>query len=308
MQSLHFITQTRRASGGLLRSVRLSRLLLALSLLFASSLATADESFIWSVQGKHNRVYLLGSMHMLPPTAYPLPKAMHDAYNDSEIVVFETDIGSANKSDNQKVLLQAGTYPKGQSLSNSLPGNQLKQFISIAKELKVPFEMLNNYRPWLAALTLELSAYMKQGFQSDLGVDQFFYQRAVKEKKAIITLETIREQTAFFTEMTDRMSNDYMGMTLYHLRDPTDLPEDILEIWLDGDDGDMEDYVEDAEDDYPQLYNRFLRDRNRAWMPTVLELLKEKRNVLVVVGALHLPGDHGLLELLRNAGYEPQQH
>lgn len=296
-----------RALTDCLSGIRLYQFALGTLLFLGSGLSQADESFIWSVEGKHNRVYIVGSMHMLPPSAYPLPQAMSDAYRDSKILVFETDIGAVNKSDNQRTLLQAGTYPQGESLSNNLPGKQLKQFINIAEELKVPFEMLNRYRPWLAALTLELSAYMKRGFQPDLGVDQHFYQRAVKDNKTIITLETIRAQTAFFTEMDDRMSNDYMSMTLYHLRDPEDLPDDVLEIWLDGDLGDMEDYVEDAEDDYPLLYNRFLRDRNRAWMPTILELLKEKRNAMVVVGALHLPGRDGVLTMLREAGYTPKQ-
>jgi uncharacterized protein YbaP (TraB family) len=283
-----------------------SKFLLLFVLLCLGGAAQAED-FLWTVAGKHNRVYLLGSMHMLPPSAYPLPAAMHSAYQSSKVLVFETDIGAVNKPENQKVLLEAGTYPKGKTLSNSLPGRQLRDFVNIAKELKVPFEMLDNYRPWLAALTLELSAYMKQGFQPDLGVDQHFYQKAVRDKKNIITLETIREQTSFFTDMSNSMANDYMAMTLYHLRDPEDLPEDILDIWLDGDVDDMEDYVEDAKDDHPQLYNRFLRDRNRKWMPVILDLLKQKQNALVVVGALHLAGDDGLLNLLEKAGYRPIQ-
>lgn len=281
--------------------------LLAFVLLLATLPAQADETFLWSVQGKSNTVYLLGSIHMLPPSVYPLPTAMERAYQDSKVVVFETDIGAINKQDNQKVLLQAGTYPQGQNLSNSLPGRDLERLVDITEELKLPLQVLEGYRPWLAALTLELSAYLKQGFQPDLGVDQHYYHRAVKDGKTVITLETVRAQTSFFTEMDDRMSMDYMSMTLYHLRDPEDLPEDILDIWLDGDIGDMEDYVEDAQDDYPRLYNRFLRDRNRAWLPTILDLLKQKQNALVVVGALHMPGEDGLLTLLKNAGYKPQQ-
>lgn len=283
------------------------RLCLLVVLGALSTTAQADV-FMWSVQGQNNRVYLLGSMHMLPSSAFPLPAAMGEAYNDSQIVVFETDIGAVNKPDNQKVLLQAGTLPKGESLSNSLPGRQLRDLVEIAEELKLPLEVLDGYRPWLAALTLELSAFMKQGFQPDLGVDQHFYERALKDNKKIVTLETVREQISLFTDMSDSMSNEYMAMTLYHLDDPEDLPEDVLDDWLDGDLGDIGDYVEDVEDDHPQMYNRFLRDRNRAWMPTILDLLKQQENVLVVVGAMHLPEDDGLLAMLRKAGYKPRQH
>ena len=179
--------------------------------------------------------------------------------------------------------------------------------MEIAEELRLPLEVLDGYRPWLAALTLELSAYMKQGFQPDLGVDQHFYKRALKDNKKIVTLETIRDQLSLFTDMNDSMSNAYMAMTLYHLRDPEDLPEDVLEIWMDGDLGDMEDFVEDAQDDQPVLYKRFLRDRNKNWFPVIQGLLEQDANALVIVGALHMPGDDGLLALLRRAGYQPRQ-
>lgn len=276
-------------------------------LLASASAAFAEENFLWTVDGKHNRVYLLGSMHMLPPQAHPLPAVMDDAYRDSRVIVFETDIGAINKPDNQKVLLQAGTYPRGQTLSNSLPGEQLEKLVDVADELKLPVGMLDGYRPWLAALTLELSAYLKQGFKPDLGVDQRYYQRAQKDGKTIITLETLRAQTGFFTDLSDSMSMDYLDMTLYNLRDPEDLPLDVLEIWQDGDVGEMEDLLEDVQDDYPQLYQRFIRDRNRYWLPTILDLLKQKRNALVIVGALHMPGEDGLVNLLSKAGYEARQ-
>ena len=52
------------------------------------------ESFLWEVQGSTHKVFLLGSMHLLPASAYPLPDAMESAYRQSDIVVFETDIAT----------------------------------------------------------------------------------------------------------------------------------------------------------------------------------------------------------------------
>lgn len=280
----------------------------ALALLLGTSHAQArGKSFLWVVEGQHNRVYLLGSMHMLPSSAHPLPDAMQKAYAHSEVLVFETDIAEVGKPANQQRLLKAGTYPKGQTLSNSVPGKPLKRLRKVADKLNIQMETLNRYRPWLAALTLEMSAYLKQGFQPDLGVDRYFYERAKKDEKRIITLETLRSQTALFTDLNDSQSMEYLTMTLHHLRDPEDLPGDVLDIWQDGDLRDMEDYVADAQDDYPLLYQRFLRDRNRAWLPTLLDLLRQKENVLFVVGAMHMPGEHGLLTLLHKAGYRPVQ-
>lgn len=276
-------------------------------LLFVTALPVSADIFMWEVQGRSNKVYLLGSMHLLPNSAYPLPDAMEQAYRQSEIIVFETDIGTVGDEETQMSLLNAGMYPEGQSLMNVLDTRILEPYAKAVQRLQLPVARLNRYRPWLAALTIEMSVYANHNFKSELGVDRHFYEKAVPAEKQIITLETIKEQAEFFTTMDSRMAQDYLALTLENLDDLDNDPRELYEIWADGDDGEMEDIMELAEDDYPAIYNRFIRQRNRKWLPTVLDLLTSDKNALVIVGAMHLPGDDGLLELLENAGYDPRQ-
>ncbi len=279
-----------------------------LSLMMISLAAPAQaDSFLWEVQGQRNKVYLLGSMHLLPSSAYPLPDAMEQAYRNSEIVVFETDIGAAGGEEAQIALLNAGMYPEGQNLMNALHTKVLAPYAEAVQDLQLPVSMINRYRPWLAALTIEMSVYAKYNFKAELGVDRHFYEKAVPAEKQIIALETIEEQSRLFTDMNEQTAQDYLALTLSSLDDIDFDPRDIYEDWADGDDGDMEDYIEPAQDDYPLIYRNFIRNRNQKWLPQVLELLKGEKNALVVVGAMHIPGDHGLLELLENAGYNPRQ-
>lgn len=267
----------------------------------------AAEIFLWEVKGNTNKVFLLGSMHLLPASAYPLPDAMESAYRQSEIIVFETDMAAVADEETQMALLNAGMYPEGQTLMNALHTRVLGPYAEAVEKLGLPVTMLNRYRPWLAALTIEMSVYAKKNFRAELGVDRHFYDKAVIAKKEIRTLETIEQQSEFFTGMDEKMAQDYLAATLVNLDEVDNDPLEIYEIWRDGDDGDMEDLLEPLMDDYPQLYRRFIRDRNEKWLPVILELLKGNRNALVVVGALHLPGDHGLLELVERAGYDPVQ-
>lgn len=265
------------------------------------------ESFLWEVQGKTHKVFLMGSMHLLPASAYPLADAMESAYRQSDVLVFETDMAAVANEETQMALLNAGMYPEGQTLMNALHTKVLAPYAEAVQDLNLPVTMLNRYRPWLAALTIEMSIYAKHGFKAELGVDRHFYEKAVAAEKQILTLETVEQQTALFTGMSDTMAQDYLALTLINLEEIDNDPRELYELWQDGDDGDMEDLLEPLMEDYPALYRRFIRDRNEKWLPTVLDLLKGEKTALVVVGALHLPGDHGLLELLENAGYEPRQ-
>ncbi len=276
-------------------------------LLSLAAMPVQAENFLWKVQGARNTVYLLGSMHLLPAKAYPLPDVIEQSYRNCEIVAFETDIGAAGNEETQMALLNAGMYPDGENLMNALHTSVLAPYAEAVQELRLPVSMINRYRPWLAALTIEMSVYAKHQFKAELGVDRHFYQKAVVAEKRIISLESIEEQSKLFTNMSHAMAQDYLALTLYNLDEIDYDPRELYEIWADGDDGDMEDFIDPVQDDYPELYKLFIKNRNQKWLPKILELLKGDKDAFVVVGALHIPGDHGLLQLLENAGYDPDQ-
>ena len=60
-------------------------------------------------------------------------------------------------------------------------------------------------------------------------------------------------------------------------------------------------------DKFPDLYRVLTTDRNRKWLPTIDELLRDKQDYLVVVGALHLVGTNGIVEMLQRQGYKVEQ-
>lgn len=287
-------------------SVKMLVILMA-SLLTSISGAVQADNFLWKVKGEKNNLYLMGSMHLLPASAYPLPDIIEQVYRLSDIIVFETDMAAVADEETQISLLNAGMYPEGQNLMNALHTSVLVPYAEAVQDLNLPVSMLNRYRPWLAALTIEMSVYAKYQFKAELGVDRHFYEKAVAAEKEIIALETVESQSKLFTEMNDETAQNYLALTLDNLDEIDYDPRELYEVWADGDDGDMEDFIEPVQEDHPRLYNKFIRGRNEKWLPKILELLKADKNVFVVVGAMHIPGDHGLLQLLENAGYDPDQ-
>jgi uncharacterized protein YbaP (TraB family) len=60
--------------------------------------------------------------------------------------------------------------------------------------------------------------------------------------------------------------------------------------------------------DSPELYRKLTIERNEKWLPRITHMLAEDDNYLVVVGALHLIGHDGVIDLLQRGGYSPIQH
>ena len=84
--------------------------------------------------------------------------------------------------------------------------------------------------------------------------------------------------------------------------------EEMIAVWRSGDaDGLSELFVEDMKDESPALYDSLLLQRNLKWIPQLEQLLQDTDTEFVLVGAAHIVGENGLLDLLAQRGYEIEQ-
>lgn len=283
----------------------LSKLLLLVVLVSAPVQA---KDFVWRVAGAAGHdVYLVGSVHLLPPRAYPLPEAFEQAYQRSEVVMFETDMAAMEAPDTQFALLAAASYPPGQSLRDNVPPPLLARLEQAAGNAGLPMVMFERLKPWFAATLLELTRYTKAGFRPELGIDTHFFERASKDGKLIVGLEPLAEHMALLTEMTPAQSLGFLRSTLSTLESDEDTPARLFDYWHSGDAPGLDAYAAEQASSNPALQARLVDDRNHAWLEDIEALLAGNANAMVVVGALHLTGEQGLPALLRARGYTPEQ-
>jgi uncharacterized protein YbaP (TraB family) len=81
--------------------------------------------------------------------------------------------------------------------------------------------------------------------------------------------------------------------------------QDVVAAWKAGDASRLNQLLSEEYKSFPRLYRVLVTERNRHWLPQIEKLLAQPQDSLVVVGALHLVGDGGLLELLRRDGHRP---
>ncbi|GAB3679524.1 TraB/GumN family protein [Salinisphaera aquimarina] len=263
-------------------------------------------SFVWRVAGTENTVYLAGSMHLLPERAYPLPQAYEDAYADSGLLVVEADQDRLQADAVRQTMLAAAHYREG-GLVDHLDAPMLARTREVLDRTGLSIDRMNAYRPWFVSMAIEVQAYQAQGFRPDLGLDGYFHDRAVRDDKPILPLQTIAAHLAVFTDMPATLSRDQLAVTLDNADELDTSPEQIYRYWQSGDIAGFAQSVNEQADAYPALYDRLIFDRNTQWLATITAVLNSPDNAMVLVGAAHLVGPRGLVALLQSKGYRVER-
>ncbi len=283
------------------------RFILTTLILLGSAMAAADSdsSFtMWSVSGERNQVYLLGSVHLLRESDYPLPAVIDRAYEDAEALVMELDMDDLDPFAMQATVNRLGMLPPGQSLEDALGPADYAAASEAAAALEVPLDLLARSEPWLAAITIEQLVLTRLGFNPLYGVEMTLSTRAQADRKPIDGLETVDEQLGFLDGLSAEAQRDLLLQTLAEGGEIQSLMDELIAAWKSGDIEFLEAnmLVELAE--YPELYRTIVADRNDRWLVALEELLAADDDYLVIVGALHLIGEDGLPEQLTAMGYE----
>lgn len=290
-------------------------LLTSLSNLFAVQKykKTTDKNFLWKIKGKSNYVYLLGSVHMLPKSIYPLHQSIENAYSESGIIVVEADISNINAGVIQQKIQQRGFYDFGKSLKDELEPKLYQKLVDhLAKEPLLGIEQISRMKPWLAAMTLVQVSVMKMGMQSNSGIDLHFLNKAHKDGKKILELESGDFQIDLLSRMKPKLQALFLESSLEDLTNEKDKLEKTIQFWLDGDtEGINKTIVEESFKDQEMrpLHKKLFEDRNNGMTQKVLRYLQDKtgRNYLVIAGAAHLVGKTGIIEQLKAKGYKLRQ-
>lgn len=281
----------------------LQRLAIATLLLFLQCQASADTT-LYRVSKSGSELYLGGTIHLLRTIDYPLPKEFDDAYQHASQVYFETDLGKVNDPMVAQQLAIALMYTDGKTLATDMEPKNWQALKTFAAERQFPIERFTMFKAVFVSLMFTVAELQKLGMGSN-GVDMHFYQQALKDKKAIGELETVDDMLTFMRSTGDLKPDDVMASTMRDLTNIQSLMREMLKHWRAGDlkklDGEM---GEQMRKESPELYQTLVVQRNQKWLKVLEKVLATPETELVLVGALHLPGDQGLLHLLEKQGYK----
>jgi uncharacterized protein YbaP (TraB family) len=282
-------------------------LLLGSTLGATAANAAERQHILWSLKGKTNTVYLLGSVHFLRPSEQ-LPPVVDAAYKEAEQLLMEIDMDDLDPLHAQQVTLELGMLPSGETLESQLGAPAYAKVSEQARAIGIEPMMLNRFRPWLAALTLVQLQLVKMGLDPSAGVEQRFVTRAAADHKEIKGLETLREQLAMMANLPLAQQREFLLYSVEDTERATREIDELIAAWRTGNAEELEKLMTEGFEKYPELYRPMTVDRNRKWVAPLEALLDDKDDYLVIVGALHLVGKDSVIDLLEKRGHKIARH
>jgi uncharacterized protein len=277
------------------------------ALVLLAPLQAAQHNFLWKATGRGGVVYLAGSVHMLSQDYYPLGAALEASFKEADLLVEEVDLNEMLAPEAQLQILSRGMLPGSQTLDQVLSPPTLALVNKTAGGLGAPMEALHKFKPWMLAIAFEGLVLQQGGFDPNLGLDKHFYDLAQAAGKPVQGLETAEYQLSRFDDMTMPQQDRFLADTLKELDTERASVKTLADAWKSGDAPTVERIVlADLKSD-PVMYQRLLVERNRNWLPKLDALFSRPGRAFVVVGAAHLVGPDGLLQMLAAKGYTVEQ-
>ena len=277
-------------------------LMLTIALLQIAPGVWADAP-VWRVTDGESTVYLGGTVHLLRPEDYPLPEEFDQAYEGSSALFFETDISSMNELSVQAQILQQLSYSDGRTLKDVLDTEVYAALETYTAGVGMPLMMLEHFKPGMIVSTLQVLEFQRMGFTPQ-GVDAFFNTQALTDGKSLGALETLDEQIGFLAAMGEGNESEFIMMSLEDLDRTAKLMDQMIGAWRTGDSEALRTlFVDDMLERAPAVYDSLLRQRNLRWIPQIEAMFDDPEIEFVLVGAAHLVGADGIVELLRARGY-----
>jgi hypothetical protein len=270
-------------------------------------LSAQDKTFLWKVESERNSVYILGSIHLLNKDSYPLHRKLQEAFDKSNKLVLEIDLNGVSTEKIRKLALVKGMISDGAALPQKISKETYEIVVKRAMDLGLEERMIRPFKPWFVAMTMAAMKLEKLGFSASLGVDRYLAQQARQGDKPTAGLETAEFQIGFFDQFSDRLQELLLRQTVDDMDHLEKSVDQIVRAWKNGDTGAMENLLLAAMRAYPEIHQKIIDDRNHRWLPQIENILSSGENALIVVGAAHLVGKAGVIELLRGRGYKVEQ-
>ena len=280
------------------------KMALLLCLLAGHSLVFADGHPLplWQLDGEHNRIYLLGSVHLLREQDYPIPTAIYAAYDDAETLIMELDMDDLDPAASQQVITRLGVIEGERTLADLLGPEHYAEAQRIADTLGVPLGLLNKNEPWLAAISIEQMMLQRTGFNPQFGIENHLLEKAVKDRKDVLGLEEFEQQLSYLDSLSPPAQRSLLLETLKEAGDIEPMMDALTNAWRNGDLNFLESETLAQMQAFPELYEALVVARNRDWTRQITDLLDDRQDYLIVVGALHLVGEDGVPNLLARRG------
>ncbi|MGH6615449.1 TraB/GumN family protein [Sphingomonas sp.] len=251
---------------------------------------------LWRVQDKDTTIWLLGTVHVLPPNVRWETPAIDAAIDGADMLVTEIP---AQPPEQAASAFAAATRADGlPPVADRVPAGQREQLARAARAAGISIDALDGMKSWAAAVTLGAGESRAMGATVDHGVEAVVARRFAAAGKPRRALETQAGQLAMF----DALPEAAQRVLLLRAVEQPDGYHRTLAAWRSGDTARIAATFEPGFRGAPALENALVADRNRRWSGWIARRMNTPGTVLVAVGAGHLAGNKSVVAMLQAQG------
>ncbi len=258
---------------------------------------------LWKIEGNglEKPSYLYGTIHVTDQRVFQFGDSVLSKFDETDAfageMLFDNSMGMMMET------ISFMMMPNDTTLADLLPENQ---YIETKRYLEKEFGFMTSYllrfKPILVStlLTEQRNNTSNQTVSTDMILDLYFQQLAQEKKKEVIGLETFAEQAQAFDGMPLKQQAEMLYQQITAPEPPENTYEKLLQLYLQENLDSLYAYTISELDSNSN--QKLLIDRNIKMTNRAIKLMQEK-TLFIGVGAAHLPGEQGLIQLLRNQGY-----
>ena len=261
---------------------------------------------LWQVSDADTRIYLFGTIHLLPEGSHWRTPAIDGAIGQADGLVVEVTLGD-DPTQVFQLLTKLGASPNLPPLTERVPPDKHEALAKMIAASGFPPAFFDKLESWAAAFLLIQVSFQQMGFKGDLGVENQLTQTYTLANKPISALETVEQQLGFFDHLSEEAQR---ALLVAAVEDPETGRAEfqrMLKAWLIGDVKGIAATFDSEMALSAELRDALMRKRNAAWADWIKKRLAEPGTIFIAVGAGHLAGPDSVQRMLEKKGIKPRR-
>lgn len=266
-----------------------------------------ENSLLWKIEGKQltKPSYLFGTIHLISADKFFWPKGALSALDESEDVVFEIDLDDMFDMGAQMGLLTKAFMKDNKTLADFYSEEDYNLVEAHFEKMGIPMFLMKKIKPMFLTVFASGDVKMGEGFGNDSSTKSYemeLYSIAQEAKKDVDGLESIEYQLSVFDSIPYQEQADMLLQTIKVGDTGDDAFAEMVQMYVDQDINKMVASMSE-EEGISGHEDLLLYNRNRNWIPVMAKKMMTAQTFFAV-GAGHLGGKDGVVDLLKKEGYK----
>ena len=275
-----------------------------------SQLSTTQQSqnrnsLLWKIQSKESKniSYVFGTIHMIPKDKWLFNDKMQQAFDQCEEIIFEVDMNQLTDMSRMLEVLQMANMSGDTTLQDLLTTQDYEKVQNKLKESGMPIFLFEKMKPLFLTMFGGDMDMQFGNMDNMVSYEMKLNELATNQGKKTSGIETLEEQMSVVDKIPLPVQAQMLMRSFEDGASDSDDYQDMVQLYLDQNIDAMQESINDTNQLESKYMQYLLDDRNKRWINRIDNKIKST-TFFLAVGAGHLAGENGVLELLKKSGYK----